>query len=164
VTYAPEFQNFGRRPRQDLISGPYLRNAWYVAAWSDDIGDDALVARTIMDEPIVLYRKAAGGVAAIEDRCAHRFAPLSMGKIVGGDRIQCPYHGLEFDGSGACVKNPHGTKSIPPRARVKSYPIIENIRQCGSGWATDRPIPEKYRTSPCSTMYLSSTPPSATRL
>jgi len=112
-------------PRQELIGGAYLRNAWYVAAWSDDIGDGQLVARTIMDEPIVLYRKADGAVAAIEDRCAHRFAPLSLGKIVGGDRIQCGYHGLEFDGSGACVRNPHGTKSIPPRARVKSYSVVE---------------------------------------
>ncbi len=48
-----------------------------------------------------------------------------MGKIVGGDRIQCAYHGLEFDGTGACVRNPHGSKNIPPRARVKSYPVIE---------------------------------------
>jgi phenylpropionate dioxygenase-like ring-hydroxylating dioxygenase large terminal subunit len=110
----------GAKPHQEMISGAYLRNAWYVAAWSDEVGDGQLVPRTIMDEPIVLYRKADGAMAAIEDRCAHRFAPLSMGKIVGGDRIQCPYHGLEYDGSGACVRNPHGTRNIPPRARVKS--------------------------------------------
>ena len=48
-----------------------------------------------------------------------------MGKIVHGDRIQCPYHGLEFDLSGTCVFNLHGTKSIPPRARVRSYPVTE---------------------------------------
>jgi vanillate O-demethylase monooxygenase subunit len=111
--------------RQELIGGAYVRNAWYVAAWSDDLADQQLVARTIMDEPVVLFRKADGAVAAIEDRCPHRFAPLHMGKIVGGDRIQCPYHGLEFDGTGACVHNPHGNKTIPSRARVKSYPVIE---------------------------------------
>jgi vanillate O-demethylase monooxygenase subunit len=125
MTQTPQSNGSGARPRQELINGAYVRNAWYVAAWADDIGDGQLVARTIMDEPIVLYRKADGAVAAIEDRCAHRFAPLSMGKIVGGDRIQCPYHGLEFDGTGACVRNPHGTKNIPPRARVKSYPAVE---------------------------------------
>jgi phenylpropionate dioxygenase-like ring-hydroxylating dioxygenase large terminal subunit len=113
------------RVRQEMLSGSYLRNAWYAAAWSDGVGDGQLVARTIMDEPIVLYRKADGEVAAIEDRCAHRFAPLHLGKLVGGDRIQCAYHGLEFDGTGACVRNPHGAKNIPPRARVKSYPVIE---------------------------------------
>ena len=123
MTQSP--QSAATRPPQELIAGGYVRNAWYVAAWSDDIGDGAVVHRTIMDEPIVLYRKAAGGVAAIEDRCPHRFAPLHMGKILDGDRIQCPYHGLEFDGSGACVRNPHGTKNIPPRARVKSYPVTE---------------------------------------
>ncbi len=111
-------------PRQDLISAEYVRNAWYVAAWSDGLAEGQLVARTIMGEPIVLYRKADGAVAAIEDRCPHRFAPLSMGKVIG-DRIQCPYHGLEFDGSGACVRNPHGSKNIPPRARVRGYPVIE---------------------------------------
>jgi len=131
----------GARPRQEMISGPYLRNAWYVAAWSDDIGDEALAARTIMDEPIVLFRKADGSVAAIADRCAHRFAPLSMGKVVGGDRIQCPYHGLEFDGSGACVHNPHGAKNIPPRARVKGYPVVEKHKAVWI-WMGDAPADE----------------------
>ncbi|MGB7037851.1 MAG: Rieske 2Fe-2S domain-containing protein [Xanthobacteraceae bacterium] len=108
-----------------MIAGAFLRNAWYVAAWADELDGGRLVPRTIMNEPVVLYRKENGEVAAIEDRCAHRFAPLSLGKIVGGDRIQCPYHGLEFDGSGACVRNPHGAKTIPSRARVKSYPAVE---------------------------------------
>ena len=99
TAHSSQTETSGARPRQEMISGPYLRNAWYVAAWSDDIGDEALAARTIMDEPIVLYRKADGSVAAIADRCAHRFAPLSLGKMVGGDRIQCPYHGLEYDGT-----------------------------------------------------------------
>ena len=125
MTQSPQRQNSGARLRQELIDGSYVRNAWYVAAWSDDVGDGKLVPRTIMDEPIVLYRKADGAVAAIEDRCAHRFAPLHMGKIVGGDRIQCPYHGLEYDHTGACVLNPHGAKNIPSRARVQSYPVIE---------------------------------------
>ncbi len=121
----PHSQNNGSKPRQEMISGAFLRNAWYVAAWSDGIGDGQLVPRTIMNEPVVLYRKGNGDVAALEDRCAHRFAPLHMGKIVGGDRIQCPYHGLEYDGSGVCVRNPHGAKNIPARARVKNYPVIE---------------------------------------
>jgi phenylpropionate dioxygenase-like ring-hydroxylating dioxygenase large terminal subunit len=117
--------NTTSKPRQELISGAFLRNAWYVAAWSDGVGDGQLIARIIMNEPVVLFRQGNGEVAAIEDRCAHRFAPLHMGKIVGGDRIQCPYHGLEFDGRGVCVRNPHGAKNIPSRARVKIYPVVE---------------------------------------
>ena len=137
MTQSPESKN-GSRLRQDLISGSYVRNAWYVAAWSDDIADGQVVARTIMGERVALYRKANGDVAAIEDRCAHRFAPLSMGKVVSGDRIQCPYHGLEFDGTGACVYNPHGSKNIPPRARVKSYPVVEKHKAIWI-WMGDAP-------------------------
>src|SRR6202166_3891618 len=111
--------------KKKMVSGAYLRNAWYVAAWSDDLADGQLLSRTIMKELVVLYRKSDGNVAALHDRCPHRFAPLHMGKIVGGDRVQCPYHGLEFDASGACGLNPHGTKNIPSRARVRSYPVIE---------------------------------------
>lgn len=111
--------------RQELVTGDFVRNAWYVAAWADSLGEGQLVARTIMDEPVVLFRKSDGSIAAIEDRCSHRFAPLHMGKILPGDRVQCPYHGLEFDGTGACVHNPHGAKNIPSRAHLKSYPVIE---------------------------------------
>src|SRR3974390_3031773 len=125
MTRAPTDDTEIRESRQRMVSGAYLRNAWYVAAWSDDLADGALLARTILKEPIVLYRTANGGVAALQDRCPHRFAPLHMGKIVGGDRVQCPYHGLEFDPSGACVLNPHGAKNIPSRARVRGYPAIE---------------------------------------
>jgi phenylpropionate dioxygenase-like ring-hydroxylating dioxygenase large terminal subunit len=111
--------------KKRMVSRTYLRNAWYVAAWSDDLRDGQLLARTILKQPIVFYRKSDGNVAALQDRCPHRFAPLHMGKIVGSDRIQCAYHGLEFDASGACVLNPHGTKNIPSRAHVRSYPVIE---------------------------------------
>src|ERR1700680_4700045 len=101
--------------KKKMISGTYLRNAWYVAAWSDDLADGQLLARTILKEPVVLYRKQDGNLAALQGRCPHRCAPRSMGKIVKGDCVQCPYHGLEFDSSGACVLNPHGAKNIPSR-------------------------------------------------
>jgi phenylpropionate dioxygenase-like ring-hydroxylating dioxygenase large terminal subunit len=67
----------------------FLRNFWYVAAWSHDIAADSLVSRTILGEPIVLYRKGDGGVVALEDRCCHRFAPSSRGRIEGDDRAAC---------------------------------------------------------------------------
>jgi len=111
--------------KKNLVSGKYLRNAWYVAAWSDEVTEGHLLGRIILKEPVVIYRMADGKIAALADRCAHRFAPLSMGKIVGHGRVQCPYHGLEYDTSGACVLNPHGNKNIPPRARVRSYPVTE---------------------------------------
>jgi vanillate O-demethylase monooxygenase subunit len=93
-----------------------------VAAWDSEIGP-APFARTICGEAVVFYRSAAGAVAALEDRCCHRNLPLSMGKVEG-DCIRCGYHGLKFDGSGAVVEIP-GQKSIPPGARVKSFPLVE---------------------------------------
>jgi vanillate O-demethylase monooxygenase subunit len=100
----------------------YVRNAWYVAAWDHEIGRH-LLRRILLDEPVVLYRTAAGRPVALEDRCCHRQAPLSMGKLVG-DIVQCPYHGLQFDAAGACVKVP-SQERIPPSAKVKSYPVLE---------------------------------------
>src|SRR5271154_4411782 len=141
MTQSSETGSPASRLQQDLIAGSYVRNAWYAAAWSDSLAETQLLARPIMGEPIVLYRKADGGVAAIEDPRAPRFAPLSMGKVVNGDRVQCPYHGLEYDGTGACVRNPHGAKNIPPRARVKSYPVIEKHKAVWV-WMGDQPADE----------------------
>ena len=104
----------------------YLRNAWYVAAVDDELttGESAKpLARTIMDEPIVLWRRPNGLVAAIEDRCCHRHLPLSLG-VLTGSHIRCGYHGLEFDASGKVAVIP-GQPHIPATARVKSYPVKE---------------------------------------
>jgi phenylpropionate dioxygenase-like ring-hydroxylating dioxygenase large terminal subunit len=100
----------------------FLRNFWYVAAYDHEIGRKPL-GRTILGEPVVLFRKEDGTPVALEDRCVHRHLPLSMGKLVG-DILQCHYHGLRYDASGACVKVP-GQDTIPPAARVKSYPVVE---------------------------------------
>lgn len=100
----------------------FLRNCWYVAAWDYEITDDNLLARTIINEPIVLYRKENGEVAALQDRCCHRAAPLSIGRKEG-DAVRCMYHGLKFDSSGTCVEIP-GQDSIPPQACVRSFPVV----------------------------------------
>lgn len=112
-------------PDRDERLSAYVRNAWYVAMWSADLADAALVPRKILGESLVFYRASDGTVAAIADRCAHRFAPLSKGTLVEGDRVRCGYHGLEFDRSGACVHNPHGKHNIPPAARVRAYTAVE---------------------------------------
>jgi vanillate O-demethylase monooxygenase subunit len=71
-----------------------------------------------------MYRQQSGKAVALLDRCPHRFAPLSRGKI-SDDTVECGYHGLRLDSSGACVFNPHGNCRIPARARVRSFPIEE---------------------------------------
>jgi phenylpropionate dioxygenase-like ring-hydroxylating dioxygenase large terminal subunit len=101
----------------------FLKQAWYAASWAEDVGG-ALLGRTILGEPVVLYRKSDGTPAAIGGTCPHRFAPLDRGKR-DGDLISCPYHGLTFDSAGQCVRNPHGEGRIPRNARVRSYPLAE---------------------------------------
>ena len=103
----------------------FIRNAWYVAMWAADLAPGQLVSRTILSEPIVFFRKEDGTVAGITDRCSHRFAPLSLGKLMPGDRIQCIYHGLEFAADGACVKNPHGNCTVPAAAHLRGYTVVE---------------------------------------
>jgi phenylpropionate dioxygenase-like ring-hydroxylating dioxygenase large terminal subunit len=103
----------------------FVRNTWYVAMFSSDLAAGQLMHRTILNDPIVFYRKEDGTVAAITDRCSHRFAPLSMGKLMPGDRVQCIYHGLEFGSDGHCVKNPHGNGVIAAAAHLRSYPVVE---------------------------------------
>jgi len=100
----------------------FLRNSWYVAAWDREISR-APLARTLLEQPVVFYRKQDGAVVALEDRCCHRQLPLSMGKLEG-DELRCGYHGLKFDPGGKCVEIP-GQASIPPQARVRSYPVME---------------------------------------
>lgn len=100
----------------------FLRNTWYVACWADDLADTPL-ARTFLDQPVVLYRQADGAAVALEDRCCHRALPLSMGRIEG-DRLRCGYHGLLFDMQGTCIEVP-GQTTIPPGAAVRAYPVVE---------------------------------------
>lgn len=102
---------------------PFLRNAWYVAAWGSEIGIE-LFARRILNQPILIFRREDGVATALDDRCAHRFAPLSMGRRCG-DVVECRYHGLRFDAAGVCVHSPHGDGIIPKSARVRCYPIVE---------------------------------------
>ena len=99
----------------------WVRNAWYVAGWLSEIEPGAIHARTIIDQPLVLYRTADGGMAALEDRCCHRFAPLSMGRLEGDD-LRCMYHGLKFAPDGRCIEIP-GQKLIPQSACVRRYPV-----------------------------------------
>ena len=106
----------------DGDNGKLLRNAWYVCAWADEIGGEPL-QRWICGEPIVLWRRSDGNPAALADRCPHRDAPLSLGRVVGDD-IQCGYHGLLFGPDGRCVAVP-GEDRIPAGAGTRSYPAIE---------------------------------------
>lgn len=105
---------------------PLLKSAWYVAAWGSEVTSQPM-SRLVLGTPVFLVRDESGKVIALDDRCAHRFAPLSQGKMFG-DAIECPYHGLRFGRTGACVLNPHGEGVIPEKLRVRSYPVVERYQ------------------------------------
>lgn len=105
------------------MSTAFARNQWYVAAYGNEIGRE-LLGRTILGEPIVLYRTQEDGrVIALADRCVHRRYPLSASRL-DGDRIVCGYHGFTYDTTGTCVFVP-GQQRIPRAARVAAYPAVE---------------------------------------
>jgi vanillate O-demethylase monooxygenase subunit len=101
----------------------FLNNAWYVAGWSGDLAPLQRVGRRFLGQSVVLFRTASGAVAALEDRCCHRAMPLSAGDVVG-EMIRCAYHGMEYDGAGACTRIPAQDR-IPDKARVRRYPVHE---------------------------------------
>jgi phenylpropionate dioxygenase-like ring-hydroxylating dioxygenase large terminal subunit len=100
-------------------------NQWYVAATHSEVGRD-LLARRILDIPVVLYRTEAGDPVALYDVCPHRRFPLSKSRLVG-DTIECGYHGFTFDCSGKCVKLPTG-QPVPSSYGVRSFPVVERFQ------------------------------------
>lgn len=119
---------------------PKIETAWYIGCQSHELKKRP-VSRKILGIPLVLFRDAQGTARAFLDQCPHRGVALSGGAVVGG-RIQCPYHGWEFDGEGRCKRVPAlvGEPDVDARCAT-SYPVVE---QQGFVWvyATPGPMPE----------------------
>ncbi|WP_260928132.1 aromatic ring-hydroxylating dioxygenase subunit alpha [Novosphingobium sp. 9] len=111
----------------DFTQG-FVRNHWYAAAWVAELGERPF-PRTILEDRIVLFRQPDGTLGALEDRCPHRLAPLSMGECADGG-LRCGYHGMVFDATGKCIGIP-GQDIIPPTAKVRAYPVVEKY---GLAW------------------------------
>jgi phenylpropionate dioxygenase-like ring-hydroxylating dioxygenase large terminal subunit len=100
----------------------YPYNCWWVAGFSSEVGRD-LIGRWLLDTPVLLYRTEEGRAVAIENRCPHRAAPLSLG-CLKGDNVQCGYHGFTFAPDGACVDAPSMGGPLPA-AKIRAFPVIE---------------------------------------
>jgi phenylpropionate dioxygenase-like ring-hydroxylating dioxygenase large terminal subunit len=100
-------------------------NAWYAAAWDAEV-KQVLLPRTICGKHVVMYRKADGAIAALEDACWHRLVPLSKGRLEG-DTVVCGYHGLKYNAQGRCTFMP-SQETINPSACVRAYPAVERHR------------------------------------
>ncbi|NPZ97291.1 aromatic ring-hydroxylating oxygenase subunit alpha [Pseudomonas aeruginosa] len=95
----------------------FPKNAWYVACTPDELAGKPL-DRRICDEPMVFYRGEDGRVAALEDFCPHRGAPLSLGFVEDGVLV-CGYHGLAMGEDGR-------TRAMPGQ-RVRGFPCIRRF-------------------------------------
>ncbi len=125
----------------------FIRDQWYIAGWDHEVGRKPL-ARTICNEPVVLYRTLAGAPVALYDACPHRLLPLSMG-MLEGDNLRCRYHGMLFDGAGQCVEAP-SQEVAPANFKVaRTYPVVERHRfvwvWIGDGAADESTIPDLWR-------------------
>ncbi|XP_030468757.2 protein TIC 55, chloroplastic [Syzygium oleosum] len=100
---------------------------WYPLYLTSDIPDDAPLGLTVFDKQLVLYRDGDGLLWCYEDRCPHRLAKLSEGQLIDG-RLECLYHGWQFEGEGKCVKIPQlpADAKIPRSACVKTYEVRDS--------------------------------------
>ncbi|MEG0411693.1 MAG: aromatic ring-hydroxylating dioxygenase subunit alpha [Comamonas sp.] len=117
------------------------KTQWHPVALSSDVQQGPVGVR-LLDEDLVLWRDAAGVANAFVDRCPHRGARLSLGRVNEGN-LECPYHGWQFADSGQCVKVPAVPSFTPPPQHcVKSFGVQE---ACGLIWvqlqAADVPLP-----------------------
>lgn len=117
-----------------------IRNQWYVILESRQVkrgrnvkrgargarGNRNMVKVRRLGEQLLLWRDSTGVVHCLVDRCCHRGVALSAGKMVG-DAVQCPFHGLEYNGEGQCTCIPANSRSakVPENYRVPSYPVHE---------------------------------------
>jgi phenylpropionate dioxygenase-like ring-hydroxylating dioxygenase large terminal subunit len=101
-----------------------VRHVWQIACLSKDVRRKPAQV-TVCGRHLVLFRDGSGKIAALEDRCAHRNAPLSIGRICG-NRLQCAYHGWEYDRDGSVARIPALPGDAPrPALRTPGYPAVE---------------------------------------
>lgn len=116
-----------RQPRQrsNLMADhrtPLIRDCWYVAGLSSEVGRH-LLERTLLGTSVVMYRTEEGQPVILNNRCLHRSFPLSRGRLEGND-VVCGYHGMVYAPTGQCVGMP-SLANAPGHACVDSYPVIE---------------------------------------
>jgi phenylpropionate dioxygenase-like ring-hydroxylating dioxygenase large terminal subunit len=110
----------------------FLRNLWYRAASTDAVRNGRLARRILLGEPILLGRGNDGRAFALRDICPHRGVPLSAGKLLKEDTVECAYHGWRFSRDGTCRFIPslvQGQDFEASRIQVRSYPLREQDGQ-----------------------------------
>jgi phenylpropionate dioxygenase-like ring-hydroxylating dioxygenase large terminal subunit len=117
-----------------------IPNQWYVVL--DSVQVKSLpVGVTRMGEKLVFWRDHTGRVSCLRDRCVHRGVALSKGKVLDSGKLQCPFHGFEYNASGKVTKIPANGKNtpVPERFRVRQYPAHEAHGFIWIWWGQDPP-------------------------
>jgi phenylpropionate dioxygenase-like ring-hydroxylating dioxygenase large terminal subunit len=117
-----------------------IPNQWYVVMDSSQVRD-VPVGVTRMGEKLVFWRDGAGQVSCLRDKCVHRGVQLSKGKVLGG-RLQCPFHGFEYDASGRVQLIPANGRNapVPERFQIHSYPTYEAHDFIWIWWGEKPPV------------------------
>ncbi len=113
-----------QRDAADLRKSGLDPNFWYPLARSGQVKAGKSLAVSYAGEPIAIVRPEKGELFALEDRCAHRQVPLSLG-VVRGERLQCHYHCWTYDRTGSCVNVPYLDEGKQLPNGVKAYPVRE---------------------------------------
>ncbi|MES2535974.1 MAG: aromatic ring-hydroxylating dioxygenase subunit alpha [Pseudomonadota bacterium] len=100
----------------------FVFDEWYVAGYTDEFARD-LFKRTLLGRNLVFFRTEAGKLVALDDRCAHRSYPLSLGTL-DGDTLICGYHGLRYDERGDLIEIP-SQERCPKGVGVRAYALKE---------------------------------------
>jgi phenylpropionate dioxygenase-like ring-hydroxylating dioxygenase large terminal subunit len=138
------------RETQSRFGRGFLRDIWYFAAVSRELRAGQLKRYEILGEPVMIGRRRDGRLFGLRDVCPHRAAPLSAGRLVEGELVECPYHGWRYSTDGACAAIPSlvdGQAVDIARIRVRSYPVAESqglifVWMAGDGGGEpDRPPP-----------------------
>ena len=106
----------------------FLRDSWYLGAHSSRIRNGKLKRELMLGEPVLIGRMRNGQAFALRDICPHRGVPLSAGRVLSENNVECPYHGWQFNKDGVCTHIPSlvdGQALDPSNIRVRSYPVCE---------------------------------------
>lgn len=116
-----------------------IPDQWYAILESSEVAKGRPVGVTRMSEKLVLWRETSGEVVCLHDRCAHRGASLSKGKIKRKE-IECPFHGLKYDRTGRCTVIPANGRDtpVPERFKVNDYKIREEYGFIWIWWGEPR--------------------------
>jgi phenylpropionate dioxygenase-like ring-hydroxylating dioxygenase large terminal subunit len=121
-----------------------IYNQWYVILESKEVKKNKPLRVKRLNEDLALWRNELGEVCCIADRCCHRGASLSCGKIING-KLECPFHGFVYDQSGKITLIPANGKAkpVPETMKVKSWQTYEAYGLIWLWWGDDDQRNEK---------------------